>query len=109
MKGTDLQPGYVTSAKLQPLHPGVGKWTGHRITFSTTHSISNNGRIVIHMPVGMQLCKQKRPGASCNGTVIKIKPVDGTIKARQGVVVNSNQIMINDVFGTTYKRSKNNI
>ena len=51
----DLLPGYIFDMTLKPEDPVVGKASGHRITFTTTHPITDNGKIVIYMPPNMDL------------------------------------------------------
>lgn len=50
LKATDLQPGLIEKLKISPLNPGVGKRTGHRVTFDIIHTISDNGKIRVVMP-----------------------------------------------------------
>lgn len=80
------------------MNPGVGKKTGHRVTFDIIHTISDNGKIRVIMPPLVNIGKV--------GSKVVILPVDNTIVAREGTVLDNNVIEITNVFGTTAKKSK---
>ena len=97
LKATDLQPGWIKKLKISPLNPGVGKKTGHRVTFDIIHSISDNGKIRVIMPAFVNIGKV--------GSTVVIKPVDNSIVARKGTVMKDNVIEIINVFGTTGEKN----
>ena len=84
---------------IQPLDPSVGKKAGHRITFTTTHTFSDNGMIRIVMPDGINIGKV--------GSIVSLKPklTPGNITATTGIVRDGNVIEIINVWGTEGRKS----
>lgn len=96
VKQADLQPGQLSGLEFIPLNYGVSEETGHRITFITSHPVSDNGKIRIKMPEGLIL---PTPG----GEVVRIEAVNDSIRATFGAVISSNVIEIENVFGESFE------
>jgi hypothetical protein len=95
VKQANLIPGQLSGLEFIPLNYGVSERTGHRVTFTTAHPISDNGKIRIVMPENLVL---PVPG----GEIVRIEALNDSIRATFGAVVTSNVIEIENVFGDSF-------
>jgi hypothetical protein len=82
---------------IKALNVRVQEKTPHRVTFTVSNPISDNGKIVIKMPELLTL-------GDIN-TKVRIVDKAGNLKATEGTVISSNVIEIADVFGPDNKRT----